>query len=451
MHELFPLSVERSATRIERNETRLSCYVSTRLDAAREEARERKGPLAGVPFGLKDEFDTPNLPTTGGSWRHRDRRTPGFSSAPFRAFDEAGAVLMGKTNLSDMGLAPEASSWVGGSTKNPFDATRTSGGSSGGSAAAVAYGLHAFDWGTDIGGSIRLPAAFCGVLGLKLSDETWPLQELFPSVPDSMRWLCGQGPFTRDTAQMRCLLEVARPLLRNDTPARPFSLRRVELYAPEPGAWGSFGAEVGPFLERALDVPSRDATALAPPPELLAIFAGIWASHFEDLLASDESIGLADGLASVLRSVFLRGTPFDDRAFHPVTAELLLLIALGRVTFFRDREAARRRAFAVKDTFADLWADGALVVAPVTAHPPPKILRSNWNRELLSYTAPGNLADATGLSIPFGTFDGRLPRSIQLLGPPGCEALLLELADRIIAERDRDPSLRQPRTDVGDA
>src|SRR5207245_3173714 len=115
-----------------------------------------------------DQFDTCCLPTTGGSWRYRERR-PTVDSPIVTALEEAGAVLLGKTNLSDMGLVPEASSWVAGPTRNPFDPTRSAGGSSGGSAAAVAYGFSAFEWGADIGGSIRLPAAFCGILGLRLS------------------------------------------------------------------------------------------------------------------------------------------------------------------------------------------------------------------------------------------------------------------------------------------
>lgn len=448
MNALFGLTVADSVRRTREHGARVCCHVSTRLDDALAEAGGREGPLAGVPYGLKDEFDTPTLPTTGGSWRHRARSTPGFGSAPFRAFDSAGAVLIGKSNLSDMGLAPEASSYVGGSTKNPFDPTRTSGGSSGGSAASVAYGLHAFDWGTDIGGSIRLPAAFCGVLGLKLSDATWPIRELFPNVPDSMRWLCGQGPFTRTTEQMRAILDVATGTMRSEFEPPAFDPTRVELYAPEPGAWGTFDDDVRPVLEEALERPVAEATAIAPPSEIREVYAGIWASHFEDLLASDEDVGLVDGLAAVVSALVFRGRIFGDKRFHPTTAELLLLIALGRVTLFRDREEARRRALAVRGTFEDLWADKRLVVSPVSAHPPPRILRSNWNPQLLGYTIHGNLSDATGLAIPFGTFDARLPRAIQLLGPPGSERVLLDLADRIIAARDARPALRQPEVEL---
>ena len=449
--QLFPLSTERAVSRIRAHEPRVRCYVTTRLDEALVDARRIgaepvRGPLHGVPDGLKDEFDTPHLPTTGGSWRHRHRRTPGVASTPFRAFDEAGAVLVGKSNLSDMGLAPEASSYVGGSTANPFDPSRTAGGSSGGAAAAVAYGLHGFDWGTDIGGSIRLPAAFCGVLGLRLSHETWPIRELFPSVPESMAWLCGQGPFTRTVEQMRAVLDGAAPHLARGG-ARPFHLSSVALYAPDHGHWPTFATDVAPLLGRATGVPVAQTDALAPPSRMREIYAGIWASHFEELLAVDEGVTLASGLSAVLSAVVFRGA-FGDLRFHQTTAELLLLIALGRITVFRDRERQRALAFGVRDAFARLWAAGQLVVAPVTAYPPPRILRSNRTAHLLSCTVVGNLADATGLAIPFGTFDGRLPRAIQLLGPPGSERLLLDVAQRIVELRDADPSLRQPATEL---
>ncbi len=443
---LFPLTVAQSVARIRAYEPELCCYVNTRLDDALA-AAPTGGALRGVPYGLKDEYDAPPLPTTGGSYRHRDRR-PDRKSAPCRAFDEAGAVLIGKTNLSDMGLTPEATSFVGGATKNPFDRTRTSGGSSGGSAAAVAYGLHAFDWGTDIGGSIRLPAAFCGVLGLRLSHATWPIQELFPAVPPAMAWMCGQGPFTRTTAQMRAVLAVAAPHMKKGE-TRPFELRKLSLWAPLAGVWPTFARDAGAILRSAFDLPIDTATSLPSPSELLSINAAVWCSHFEDLLDSDPSISLRAGLGGVLSAAVLRGK-LGDRRFHPITAELLLLIVLGRLTIFRDKEKALARAFGVRDALRALWDEGHVIVMPVTVHPPPKILRSNWTTKLLAYTVAGNLADATGLAIPFGTFDGRLPRAIQLLGPPGSEDVLLGLADRIIAKRDAEPTLTQRPVEVTD-
>jgi len=449
MDSPFTLRTPEAVERVRRHEAPLHVYVNRRLDEALEDARRLaaeppRSALHGVPFGLKDEFETAALPTTGGSWRFRHRRSPGDGAAA-ACFLRAGAVLLGKTNLSDLGVAPEASSWVGGSTLNPFDRARTSGGSSGGSAAAVAYGFEGFDWGTDIGGSIRLPAAFCGVLGLRLSHATWPIADLFPRVPPSMDWLCGQGPFARTVAQLRAVLAVAAPALRTGQPA--FSLRGAVLHPPDAGRWPTFEADLRPALRECLGAEAPRAP-LPAPSALRTTYAAMWASHLEDLLQSDPTLTLGSALGAVASALLLRGR-LGDRRFHASTAELLALVALGRYTLFRDPARARAQALAVRDRFRELWSRGLVVVAPVTAFPPPRLLRSNRESHLLSCTVGGNLADATALAIPFGTFDGRLPRAVQLMGPPGSEDVLLELGQRLVELRDRTPSLRQPRVELG--
>jgi Asp-tRNA(Asn)/Glu-tRNA(Gln) amidotransferase A subunit family amidase len=442
---VFTLSAHAAFARIEARNATLCAYINTRLPEARAEADARaahppRSPLHGVPFGVKDEFDTKALYTTGGSHRHKTR-LPSADSPVVAAFDAAGAILVGKSNMSDMGLAPEAASFVGGPVRNPHDLSRTAGGSSGGSAAAVADGMAAFEWGADIGGSIRLPAAFCGVLGMRLSSETWPVGSgFFPMPPDGLAWMCGQGPFTRTVAQMREVLRVAAPALRVG-PARAFEPRGVYIYEPdELGAWPSFRSDVMPHLRAAFESDPRLDHELLPTTRARNIYSSVWASHFEDILGVDETIRVGEGLLAVLSSVLLRGRLGDQR-FYPNTAELLLLIAIGRYTLYRDRAAALRDALHVKELASALWDRGYVIAAPVCAFPPPIIGRSNYNGHLLSCTVTGNLADATGLAIPFGAFEGRLPRAIQLLGPPGSEDALLEVAERLIASRDKHPEL----------
>lgn len=437
MHMPFALDVSTAAERIRALEPRVRAYVSTRLDdAVRErEGAAADGPLAGVPFGLKDEWETLVLPTTGGSHRHRARTSP-VDSQVYRVFREAGAVLVGKTNLSDMGVAPEASNFLVGSTTNPFDRRRTAGGSSGGAAAAVANGMQGFDWGTDIGGSIRMPAAFCGVLGLKLSAQTWPMSEMFPTVPPALESLCGMGPFTQTIDQMRAVLAAARPLRTGL--ARPFEPRGAAIYAPVAGRWPRFAAELEPHLRAAIGPVER---ALLPGPVAnTQAYLSLWCSHFEQLIAADPSLDLRSGSLATLSAVFLRGR-FGDRRMHPTSAELFLLMAILRMAGLRDRQRARARAHRIRSAFESIWDRGMVVVSPVCVYPPPRIGRTNYNPRLLSYTLPGNLADATGLSIPFGRF-GELPRSIQILGPPGSEDALLDMGERLIASRDGDPAQR---------
>ncbi len=427
----FDLDVKTAVARARAREPEIEAFLHTRFDQALAESQTTSGPLAGVPYGLKDEWETTVLPTTGGSHRHRNR-TPALDSEVYRVFQGAGAVLLGKTNLSDFGLAPESTNFLR-STKNPHALERTAGGSSGGAAAAVADGMIAFDWGTDIGGSIRLPAAFCGIMGLRLSSETWPMTGSFPIIPKVVEWMCGQGPMARTSAELRALLEVAAPALKTGG-SRRFEFKGAVFYTPEHlGQWPSFEADVQPHIERAIEGRLAPKSELPATSKVARVYGSLWASNLEHLLEADDTLSLGQGLVAALSSALLRGRLLNDRRFYPNTAELLLLMGVGRVTIYRNRERAMDAGQRVRDAFEKVWAQGLVIVAPVTMYPAPIIGRTTRNMHLIDCTMPGNIADATGLSIPFGTFPGGLPRSIQLLGPPGSEAFLLELGDRIQA------------------
>ncbi|MBI2898005.1 MAG: hypothetical protein HYY06_30915 [Deltaproteobacteria bacterium] len=432
----FDLTVGAAVERIRERNRRIRAFVWTRLDEAIEDARRRAGqrpasPLHGVPYGLKDNWDTAGIPTTGGSHRFRDR-VPEKSSPVHEVFEKAGAVLLGKTNLSDLGLTPEAASWVGGVTANPHDLSRTSGGSSGGAAAAVADGMAAFDWGNDIGGSIRLPAAYCGVLGMRLSSETWPLRGLFSGPPPSVAWMCGQGPIARTVPQMREVIRVAAPALRTG-PSRPFQPRGVVVWSPDPesaGKWRAFRSEVTPALEAAFGETRHDH-GLPDFRRARNVAIGIWGSHFEDFRGSDPMSPL-EGVTAVLSALFLRG--LVDRRLHPHAAQIMAMVAIGRL-LFRDRRAARAKADRLRDQFAALWDHGYLVVAPVSTYPAPRHGRSFLNWSVTACTMPGNVADATAIAVPFGRFPDGLPRALQVMGPPGSEEHVLDAASRILGPR----------------
>lgn len=429
---LFPLTVPAALERIRDREPFIHAFVSTRLPEARREHEARAGeaarsPVHGVPFGLKDEWETLCLPTTGGSWRHRARRST-RDSRVVRAFADAGAILLGKTNLSDFGMAPEATSYVGGVTVNPLDPSRTAGGSSGGAAAAVADGMAAFDWGTDIGGSIRLPAANCGVHGLRLSSETWPVTELFPVAPPAMSWMLAQGPITRTLPQMRALLEVAAPSLRVRAGDAGWVPRSAALHAPAVGRWPTFAADVAPSLGRVLG--NVTTAGVQPTERARRIYSAVWCSHLDDLIATEPELGLRDGLRAVLSAVVLRGR-LGDRRFHPVTAEVLLQIALGGLLLFRDARRALADARAYRDGFERCWSRGEVVVMPVCAYPAARLGRGNWNPRIIESNIPGNLCDATSLVVPWGHFPDGLPSALQLMGPPGSEHQLIALAEKL--------------------
>jgi Asp-tRNA(Asn)/Glu-tRNA(Gln) amidotransferase A subunit family amidase len=347
------------------------------------------------------------------------------------AFEAAGAVLLGKTNLSDLAMVSESASYVGGVARNPLDPSRTPGGSSGGAAAAVVAGMSAFDWGADVGGSIRLPAAFCGVIGLRLSSEAWPLVGDFPHPPPALSYMNGQGPITRTLAGMRAVLAVAAPALRTG-PSRPFAPRGAFVYSPrrKDGLWPSFEEDVTPHLRRAAGEVRTDH-GLWPVHRVRSLYNAMWASHFEDLLGVDPELDFSRGLRAVLSGVLLRGL-LGDRRIHPSTAEIFALVALGRATLYRDPRSAEDAAARYRASVASLWDRGYFVVSPTCLFPAPRHGRANYNLRLQSCAMPGNLADVTGLAIPFGSFADGLPRSVQIWGPPGSEGAVIDLGERLL-------------------
>ena len=178
--ELSPVEVMEAAIgRIQSDNERLNAFVHLDLDQARERAREAEhavvsgaelGPLHGVPTAMKDLFDfKPGWPTTFGGVRALKDFVPDFYCAWAERMERAGAIIVGKTNSPVMGFRGTCDNPLFGPSRNPFDTSRNTGGSSGGSAAAVAAGLVPVAEGTDGGGSIRIPASWCGIYGYKQS------------------------------------------------------------------------------------------------------------------------------------------------------------------------------------------------------------------------------------------------------------------------------------------
>ena len=111
-------------------------------------------------------------------------------------------------------------------------------------------------------------------------------------------------------------------------------------------------------------------------------------------------------------------------------------MAIGKLTIYRNPQKAMVKVQKFQDVIKKVWGKGQIIVSPVCTYPAPKVGRTNWNFDLLSCLIPGNLSDATVLAIPFGKFKDGLPRSIQLMGPPGCEEGLLDIGEKFILARD---------------
>jgi Asp-tRNA(Asn)/Glu-tRNA(Gln) amidotransferase A subunit family amidase len=390
-----------------------------------------QGPLAGVPYVLKDTWDTAGIVTTGGSYRHR-HRVPSVSAPVYTALQAQGAVLMGKSNLCDLAFSAESNNHILGPVQNPLDPTRTAGGSTGGGACAVASGMAAFDWGTDFGGSIRSPAAFCGIVGLRLSAGAFPVDnDHFPRIAPMFWPMCGMGPLTANVEDARTLVTALGSLRRPEAPRPQMDPAQVALYVPDPlhaGRWPDFDADTMRLLAAA-GIRGYVARDLPDPGKVNRIFDGYLCSHFEEFQSSGE-LSLPEGIASVFLGLGSLGRL--DKRVHPNTAVLFAGLVLGRLTVFRNRRRWDDRRRRLTERVRDVWARGHLILTPTCTYLPPKHGRAAFRHGLQSFTKLGNLVDATGLTLPFGTFRGTmLPRGLQILGPVGSEDAVLDLAARL--------------------
>lgn len=184
-----------------------------RADAAAVDAIRARGqelpPLAGLPLTVKDAFETAGIRTTSGSPRYADH-VPASDAAAVRRLRDGGAIVLGKTNLPPLAVDLQTTNELFGTTNNPWDHARTSGGSSGGAAAAVAAGLSPVELGSDIGGSIRTPAAFCGVCGHKPTHGIVPLRGHIPGPPGTLAEadVGVAGPLARTVDDLTLVLDV---------------------------------------------------------------------------------------------------------------------------------------------------------------------------------------------------------------------------------------------------
>jgi amidase len=285
--ELSPVeAVDAAIERIEAGNERLNAFVHLGFDDARSAAREAEralaagadvGPLHGVPTAIKDLFDfKPGWPSTFGGIRALAEFRPDFHCLFAERIERAGAIIVGKTNSPTMGFRGTCDNFMFGPTRNPFDLSRNSGGSSGGSAAAVAAGLVPLAEGTDGGGSIRIPASWCGVYGYKASWGRIP----FVSRPDAFTGLFPflfEGPITRTVEDAALALSALSGYDARD----PFSLdEEIDFTA-------SLGGSV-----RALRIaysPNFDVYPVAP---RVAETVGSAVRAFEDAGASVEEVTL---------------------------------------------------------------------------------------------------------------------------------------------------------------
>ena len=445
--------VEASLTAIEASEPYLNAFVTVCADDARAAARAAEeavmrcapvGPLHGVPMAVKDLVRTAGVRTTYGSRTH-EHHLPERDASPVARLKAAGAILIGKTTTPEFGHKTLTDAPLTGVTRNPWNLQRTSGGSSGGNAAAVAAGVVPVTLGTDGGGSIRIPAACCGIVGLKPTLG----RIAYPEADDTFLNMSHYGPMTRSVADARRMLSV----LAGPDPDDAWSHRAtIDVAAEERPPERVDGLRVG-WLARAgahpldteAEVGAREVTeALAAlgadvePLDLDLVAAedvfttllrsGLWA-RAHGLLERRDLIS-----AEFARSIEL-GASIDASAVHAASQR--------RTTLFRRVQRLLERV----DVLVSPTLTAPAVAAdqghfePVTiAGDTHASLRTGWH----PYAFVANLTGHPAISVPCGWHSDGLPLGVQLIGRLDEEERLLTLAAAWEAQRpwwDRWPTL----------
>ncbi len=420
------------------------------VDQAVSEGRD-PGLLAGVPVAVKDNLCTRGTPTTCAS-RILEGWRPPYDATVVTRLRAAGALIVGKTNMDEFAMGSSTENSYAGPTRNPHDHDRVPGGSSGGSAAAVAAGMAPLALGSDTGGSIRQPAAFCGVVGMK---PTYGVVSRYGLVAFASS-LDQVGPFALTVADAALLLEA----VAGHDPCDSTSLDR-----PAPSLRGSLdagveGVRVGVCPElvqvAAPDVAARvhqAAEALAaagavveevPVPEL-----GYGLSAYYLIAPAEASSNLAryDGVRYGLRvdgpDVSTMNTATRTAGFGPEVKRRIMLgtYALSAGYYDAYYGQAQRVRTLVTRAFARAYARVDVLLgatAPTTAFP----LGERVDDPMAMYrsdvcTIPSNLAGHPAISVPFGTGDDGLPVGVQVLAPALGEELLCRVAAAVeVAARD---------------
>jgi aspartyl-tRNA(Asn)/glutamyl-tRNA(Gln) amidotransferase subunit A len=427
--KISPLELTRaSLERIEKQNPALNAFITVTTDSALAAARaaeaeiargDWRGPLHGIPIALKDLIDTAGVRTTAASERHKDR-IPTEDAEVVRRLKQAGAIIVGKNNLHEFAYGGSSLVSYFGDVKNPHDTARIAGGSSGGSAAAVAAGLCYAAVGTDTAGSIREPASLCGCVGLK---PTYGRVSSRGVIPLALS-LDHVGPFATTVADTAIVLQAIAGYDDADitTPNVP-----VADYV-SPLREGARSLRVG--VPRNYFYDDLDAEVAAAVEQALAVIKTLVAEIREVKLdvPTDRTLQMAEAYAYHKQNA--TETP---ELYQPETLRRILaganISAADYIQRRRELEQARR-------SIGDAFATVDLLITPTTPMPAPAIadLRANPDNlrpaelKLLRNTRPFNVWGLPAISVPCGFTKSGLPIGLQIAGPHWREDLVLSMA-----------------------
>jgi aspartyl-tRNA(Asn)/glutamyl-tRNA(Gln) amidotransferase subunit A len=442
--ELSPVELAKDClVRIEKLNPALNAFITVTADLALQQARqaeseilrgEHRGPLHGIPLGLKDIIDTAGIRTTAASALFKDR-IPTQDAEVVRRLRNAGAVFLGKQNLHEFAYGGSSMISFYGEVHNPWDPAHIAGGSSGGSAAAVAAGLGFGAIGTDTAGSIREPAAQCGVVGIKPTFGRVSARGVIP-LSTSLDHI---GPIARTVSDVALLLQAiagfdAEDTNSVDTPVPDYlAALQVEAKAARIGVPRKFfyedlGAEVASAVERAL-----------------AMLRNLGCEVREITLdvPTDRTLQAAESYA--------HHREFIQRNSEMYQPETLRRIRSGENISKAQVEAAQNDLAKVRTGIQSIFSNLELLVTPAVPIPAPRLAELKQDPDLLRprelvllrNTRPFNFWGLPAISVPCGFTGAGLPIGLQIAGPPWSEAAVLRLAyayEQATTWHKREPS-----------
>ncbi len=429
-------------SRVERLAKETNAVVTLDAERAIAEARrcdeersrgERRGPLHGLPVTVKDSFETEGLVTTSGGTPELMAHVPASDAVVVARLKTAGAIVFGKTNLSTQAMDIQTYNAAFGTTNNPWDAGRTAGGSSGGSAVAMSCGLSALEVGSDLGGSIRIPASFCGVFGHRPSYGIVPTRGHIPGPPGALAApdLETAGPIARSADDLDLALRllagpdesqgVAWRLELPPPRRRGLSEYRLAAWLDDPAAPvdASLRERLETVVEELRAAGAEVDTAARP-----AFTLGENARLFMRVLYGSMSSGMPEGQFEKLAARAAGLAPDDDSFAARLTRDT--------VQTHREFDLAREERERQRARWADFFTryDALLCPAfPTPAFPhdqAPNIARRTlavngapqpYLGTLLGWPALSGLSSLPGTAAPVGFTRDGLPAGIQVVGP----------------------------------
>jgi aspartyl-tRNA(Asn)/glutamyl-tRNA(Gln) amidotransferase subunit A len=413
--------------RIERLNPILNAFITVTAEQAMAQARDAeaevrrgkwRGPLHGIPIGLKDNIDTAGVRTTLASAVFKDR-VPSADAEVVRRLKAAGAVFLGKQNLHEVAFGTTTAVSYFGPVHNPWQLDRIAGGSSGGSAAAVAADLCFGAVGTDAGGSIRVPSSCCGIVGLK---PTYGLVGMRGGGDVGWWSMNHVGPMCHSVADAALLLSVMVGFDPTDS---------TSVEAPIPDYLASLSAKVSALR---LGIPRADFYDKLDPEIEAAISKAL--DVLRRLTADTREVSLeriSDTIAPNI--VFAENYAFHEPYFLKTPelyhASIRRNLQQGSKVTTAAYIQSRRALDEARRTIANVFSNVDLLVTPTTAVPPPTIeeaVRLGIELEMIRNTAPFNVYGLPTISIPCGFSSSGLPIGMQISGPRFGEAKVLALS-----------------------